>query len=173
MAGAEAEPRPVENPARHRIAGNAVPDGQNMRSNECFTFTTIRRGRRAGVNCDARRQPALTAARCRLAATDALSATPPSDRAISVHAMHSNKHFSSFSFITPNAPMSITTETDEVAVGLWPSADAAGAVAGHVTRRPSPAVLGIGRKNWLKTFATYHASRTRQSSTPCLERRRR
>jgi hypothetical protein len=89
-----------------------------------------------------------------------------------VHAMHSNKHFSLFSFITPNAPMSITTETDEVAVGLWPSADAAGAVAGHVTRRPSPAVLGIGRKNWLKTFATYHASPTCQRSTPCPERRR-
>jgi hypothetical protein len=65
------------------------------------------------------------------------------------------------------ALVSSTTDTDRVASGVWPTPAAA------VAACPSPALLRIGQKNRLKTLATYHASPTRQRSTPCLERCRR
>jgi len=75
--------------------------------------------------------------------------------------MRSNKHFASFITFTA---VRAGVLNDRVASGVWPTPAAA------VAACPSPALLRIGQKNRLKTFATYHASPTRQRSTPCLER---
>jgi hypothetical protein len=166
---AEAEPRPPGVAEDSITTPNRCECGARLLSNASFTFTTLRRDTSAAHWCQQR--PPSTASRhrserqCqRLPSCCVWCTFRYASKCMQCMAVNISHH----SLPSPlYALVSSTTDTDRVASGVWPTPAAA------VAACPSPALLRIGQKNRLKTFATYHTSPTRQRSTPCLERCRR
>jgi hypothetical protein len=169
---AEAEPRPPGVAEDSITTPNRCECGARLLSNASFTFTTLRRDTSAAHWCQQR--PPSTASRhrserqCqRLPSCCVWCTFRYASKCMQCMAVNISHH----SLPSPlYALVSSTTDTDRVASGVWPTP--AAAVAGRVTPCPSPALTNRS-ENRLKTFATFHASPTRQRSTLCLERCRR